>query len=256
MSKSLQRELLISFAMFQVLLQATMQVRILKVKIWMHMNMKKCYCMMLLKTLSRSCHLWQYLKTTKMDEQPWQMLPFLDNHHPKHLQTSCDWYTICWFCVQSTVTAYILVPHWYKQFGMFGNRDALSEQAGNSLLGARSEVYSVLRMSKKTFLEHYIDLCNSIELLAVIAAMLNMFGKNQNAAMQAFTVTLLWLKFLSFLTAVNLHLATFIMSVADIVKDNKWWIHRKQKSGSSCLLDWLLHQCYSPCLHSNCLTGS
>jgi hypothetical protein len=35
--------------------------------------MKKCYCMVLLKALGRSCHLWQYLKTTKRDEQPWQM---------------------------------------------------------------------------------------------------------------------------------------------------------------------------------------
>ena len=112
-----------------------------------------------------------------------------------------------------------------------GTENALSQQAGDSLVLALclyfllrklSEVYSVLRISKKTFLKHYIDFWNSIELLAVMLATANVFWTNESAAMQAFTMALLWLKFLSFLTAVNLHLATFIMAVVDIVKDIKW----------------------------------
>lgn len=79
-----------------------------------------------------------------------------------------------------------------------------------------SEFYSMLRISMRAFKSYNLDFWQLIDLSAIILATSAVFSKNDNAAFLALTVACLWLKFLSFLRAVNTHMALFISAVVEV----------------------------------------
>lgn len=82
------------------------------------------------------------------------------------------------------------------------------------LIRKLSELFAVLRTS--AFKSHYVDFWNVIDLSAVLLATAALLTRTTNAVFLALTMGMLWLKFLSYLTAVNMYLATFIMAVVEV----------------------------------------
>jgi hypothetical protein len=79
-----------------------------------------------------------------------------------------------------------------------------------------SEVFALLRISKRTLKAYSFDMWNVIDLTAIILSVVSCLVNVNNPWLFAFTTASLWLRLLGLLKAINMELATFILAIIEV----------------------------------------
>ena len=79
-----------------------------------------------------------------------------------------------------------------------------------------SEVFALLRISKRTLKAYSCDMWNMIDLAAIVLSLVSCLVHVNSPWLFAITTALLWLRLLGFLKAINMEFATFILAIIEV----------------------------------------
>lgn len=94
------------------------------------------------------------------------------------------------------------------------------------LIRKMSEAISMIALSRRVFRTYFFQLWSIIDIAAPLLVLATDVSSSDDtyAYLYAVTMGLLWLKLLGFLKALNVHLATFILAISQIMQDIRWFL--------------------------------